>query len=318
MFRLMKNVLFAVAILTAVSVPAFAESQLVLRQEAYVEGPQILLGDIAEIDSDRYEELADIEISVAPLPGQSKQLQAGLVQSRIEHAGIPAEEFNLAGPRLVKTTTLHLEVSPETLEQDLREFIDVHMPWPAANATVDLVVPTFQVVVPMGDITIDWRPTPTYEYVGSGSFRGEIRVDGDLKKTVLCRANIEAYGEVVVAAAEIPRGQPVTSSNVTTQVAAISTLKTGAVTSVQSILGQVARSTIFPGQVITERQVLPPLLIKRGQVVLVEARMGSLVVRTRAKARSDGRLGEIINCENTESKTEFQGVVREDGVVEVP
>ena len=68
---------------------------------------------------------------------------------------------------------------------------------------------------------------------------------------------------------------------------------------------------------ITKRKVQPRRLFKRNQIVIVEARAGALRVRNRARALDDGRAGDVVTCLNLDSKQEFQGVVRKDGVVVV-
>ena len=62
---------------------------------------------------------------------------------------------------------------------------------------------------------------------------------------------------------------------------------------------------------------MPRRIIKRNQVVTVEVRAGTLMVRDRAQAMSNAAAGDIIICRRINSKEEFQGIVREDGIVEV-
>jgi flagella basal body P-ring formation protein FlgA len=122
---------------------------------------------------------------------------------------------------------------------------------------------------------------------------------------------------VVVATQPISRGDVIGPSNVQLEKRELSSLREGAFFDIGDVAGMVAKTTIQPGQPLSDRRIALPLLIKRNQYVPVETRIGSLVVRAQARALGDGAAGDFINCENTTSGQEFSGIVRRDGVVEV-
>jgi flagella basal body P-ring formation protein FlgA len=173
------------------------------------------------------------------------------------------------------------------------------------------------VVVADGNVTFNWRANPEYKFVGPGAFRGEIAVDGQVQKTVLCRASIEAYANVVVAANDIPRGKVIAKSDLSTVKRSMLTVTDRAVKDPSELVGQVARTSLFPGQIIEKRDVAAKILITRNQIVNVEIRSGTLQIRSIARAQGDAREGDTITCQNQGSKDQFQGVVRKDGVVVV-
>jgi flagella basal body P-ring formation protein FlgA len=306
----------AVAVgLAALAAPAYATDTVTLKSEAYVRGSKVLLGDIADIQGENADALKSLEIAAAPTPGSSRQVNASLVNARIQTAGLPPSSVVVTGSQLVRTTAMQLEITRDMLEGDLRQFIETNMPWNAADAVIDVEVPSQTIAVSDGDVTFTWRPSPNYNYVGTGAFRGEIRVDGSLKKTVLCKANIEAYSEVVVAARDITRGKPVGPADVTLEKRALSTLPQGVAENPDEIIGCVARTNIYQGQPVIGRNTAPKMLIKRGQLVNVQVQVGQLIVRCQATAKTDAREGDLLVCVNTDSKQEFQGVVLKDGTV---
>ncbi|MCP4639010.1 MAG: flagellar basal body P-ring formation protein FlgA [bacterium] len=140
-------------------------------------------------------------------------------------------------------------------------------------------------------------------------------MDGNLKKTVHCRATIDAYADVVVAAEDIPRGAVIAAKNLGVEKRSVATLRPGTLDFPEELVGYVARSTIFPGTVMTKRHVMPRKIVKRNQMVIVEARVGGLLVQTRGRAMTDGCEGDTLRCQNVDSKEEFIGTVRRDGVV---
>tara|TARA_R110001592_G_scaffold42248_4_gene137271 strand:- start:748 stop:1653 length:906 start_codon:yes stop_codon:yes gene_type:complete len=298
------------------ALPAWSAEVLQLKEEAYIKGPNVYLGDLVEVDEGELaDRLATLEISPAARPGDSKNFNASLVEARIKTAGL--EGVSVEGSGKVRATTMHIDISKEMMAASLHDHIEMEMPWDPENTEVDIPLPVSDLVAPEGDMEIRWRSNPQYRYAGSGAFRGEVIIDGKLFRTVTMRANVESYSEIVVAATDIPRGRPVMPAHLEMQMTAVSRAPTGSFTRIEDVVGQIAKKTIFPGQPVTSRSVEAKRLIQRNQMVPVEVRSGTIHIQHRAKAMMDGRAGDIIICSNPATKEEFQGIVRADGVVEV-
>ncbi|HOF40939.1 MAG TPA: flagellar basal body P-ring formation chaperone FlgA [Candidatus Hydrogenedentes bacterium] len=307
----------AAAVLFLAAVRADALNVVLLRDEAFVKGPQVALGDVADIEGAEAEALAGLEILPAAAPGCVKRIHASMLRSRIMTAGYRPEDFEITGAESVNATTLCVELTREMLVDDLRRFIELEMPWDPANATVDIDPPTSKLVLPEGDIVLEWRPAALFQYLGKGTMRGEALVDGQVRDVIYCQVNVQAYGDVVVASSDIPRGAIISRGDLSVAKRALSAMRNGYYSDPEELAGMVARSTIFPDTVLTSRHVMPRRIIKRNQVVTVEVRAGTLMVRDRAQAMSNAAAGDIIICQRMNSKEEFQGIVREDGIVEV-
>lgn len=290
---------------------------ITLHEEALVEGPTITLGDLASLSGDGGDSLARIEINPAPVPGNSRNLTASLIEARIRNAGLEPGAFEVRGPRVVKTTRAHQTLSHRRIEQELEHHILMEMPWDPALAVVDLMVPEQELTLPPGVLDFQWHTNPRYNYLGLGAFRVDVLVDGERERTVLCRANIEAFGEVIVAATQITRGQPLGAGHLRVERHGLSNLPPGAYQHMDEVVGLVARTTILPGQVVTQRRVEQRTLVRRRQLVNVESRSGGLRITTEARALSDGKAGDVIELMNTNSQQVFQGVVLSDGRVAV-
>jgi len=305
---------FAAAIAICAGVRA---DTVTLRSEAFVRGAQVRLVDVADIAGDHATELSAIELGMAAAPGVAKRLTASVIEARVRSAGFDATAVEVRGAPAVTATTMSLELSAGSLAEDLRAFIRREMPWDSDAALVDVTPPAGDLQLPDGDVTVVWRPDPQYEYLGAGNFRGEIRVDGEVARTVFAKANVAAYDAVVVATQPLSRGDVVGPNNVRLEKRELSTLDAGAYFSLDEAVGRVARSSIQPGQTLTARRLDLPKLVKRSQLVAVETRIGGLVIRGQAKAQSDGAAGDIVTLANGSSGEKFSGVVRPDGVVEV-
>ena len=308
----------ALCLLFALTVPAEEVSTVKNKDEVLVKGPKVYLSDLVEVkEPELMERLATIEVSGAAVPGASKQLTASLVEARLEHAGVDLGELDPDRPSQIRATTLSIELTPEAMAASLREHIELEMPWDPEVTEIDVPMPRQNLMTPEGEMTIEWRASPQYKFVGPANFRGNILIDGALYRTVVLRASIDTYQEIVVAAADIPRGRPVSASQLVMQTVSLATAPEGAVTDMSEVEGLVARKTIFPGQPVTTRVVELRRLIKRNQMVPVELSSSAIKIQHQAKAMMDGKEGDVIVCANPVTKEEFQGVVRADGVVEV-
>ena len=290
---------------------------ITLRDEAYVKGPQVLLGEVADIQGEHAESLARIEISPAALPGSARRLDASLVSARVRGSGIGAGNVEFIGRRPVLATMMHLDITPGMIAEDLRQFVKREMPWDPQPTIIDVTPPPRAFVVSAGELTIRWRPDPLYDYLGLGTFRGEILVDGVTQKSIFCKATVKTYGEVLVALTNISRNESLHAGNTRLERRDLSSLEPGAFFSPRDVQGLVAKSSIYRGQVLTEKKLVSPQLVKRNQIVEVETRIGTLTIRTTAKSTASGAAGDLISCQTLNSKQHFVGRLRRDGVVVV-
>lgn len=295
----------------AAAEPVFIE----LREEAYANGDSVRLGDVADLSGNTIPRLDDVEISSMPSPGNTKRIDSALIEARLRNAGLQRDDFELGGARNVRITAMHLEVSPRMIRDDLHTFIETSMPWDKDEATIDVDAPSRDFAVRDGDIQIVWSVSPQYDYVGRGSFRGEIMVDGEHEHTVVVRAEIESFAPVVVANADISRGDTIRPSDISVQRHPRTSLGGDFFEDPEAVVGQAARSTLRQGGVITSRQVQARQVVRRNRMVQVETRVGNLIVRGMGRAKEHGRVGDRITLENPGSGDEFTGRVREDGTV---
>ncbi|MBX7256793.1 MAG: flagellar basal body P-ring formation chaperone FlgA [Candidatus Hydrogenedentes bacterium] len=312
--------ILGIAVAALLPMTAWAEpaDTVMLKTEAYVKGPMVTLGEVAEIKGENAPVLGQIELGGAAAPGASKRLDATLVRTRIESAGVQASDITLDGANAVVAKTLSMELTQDILAEDLFAFIESKVPWKLEDTEIEVEHQAQSIVVPEGELSIKWSPQPQYRWIGPTVFRGEIRVDGDVKRSITMKAKVDALADVLVTTMDIPRGKLITPSDVQVEKRSLANLRTGSyVTELEDLVGNTARSTIFAGQVISPRQVVPPQLVKRNQAVTVETRAGGLLIRSRAVALGNAGAGEVLTCLNPDSKQEFVGTLRKDGIVVV-
>ena len=122
---------------------------------------------------------------------------------------------------------------------------------------------------------------------------------------------------VLVLARPLAPGQPVTADAVALEPRDLASLSYGYLVDPAQAIGQKLRRPLAPGAVLSPDALAAPTLIKRGAVITIIGRSGSLEVRASGKALADGGGGERISVENLSSHRVVDAVVRDGGNVEV-
>lgn len=316
----MTSLKYILALATVLCGAAEASDVIKLKEEAFVKGPMMTLGEIADIEGDNADFLSTVEIGTAAAPGVSKRIDATMLEARVRTTTKSDIDFSIAGAAAVRATTLHTEIPSEMIADDLRRFIESEMPWNPAEAEISVTPPAQNLMLPQGDIEFQWQPATNYRYLGITSFRGSLLVDGEVKKTFLCKAQVESYGDVIVAASNIARGVPVSLTDIQVERRPLSTLKDTGFTDPAELTPCITTKPIMAGQVIPRSSVQARTAIAKRQLVTVETRAGGLAIRTQAQALTDAAVGEAVTCINPSSKETrqtFVGIVRADGTVVV-
>lgn len=313
--RLIGVLLLAVTLCVGES---WSEDRLTLRDEVYVKGPMLRLGDVADIEGVNADVLSQIEVSAAALPGATKNLNASLVASRLRGAGVDTDSVEIEGAVQTRATTLHIDISPTMIAHSLRDYILTTMPWDPEDTFIDVPPPRSEIIAPDGVISIAWTPAPQYRFLGAGSFRGAISVDGEVQKTLLLKATVDPQGTVLVARRDIARGLMIGVNDIELRTVSLSQAPSDVLINPDEALNKVAKRTIFSGQPLLPNYLDLPILVRRNQEVPVEVSHSSMHIQIRARALTDARAGDTVACANLGSKDQFYGVLRSDGVIVVP
>lgn len=91
----------------------------------------------------------------------------------------------------------------------------------------------------------------------------------------------------------------------------------GAISDLQSVAGQEARVTIYPGRPIRADHLGPPAVVDRNQVVSLGYSTGGLSITTEGRALARGGVGDVIRVLNLSSRTTVLGQIMPDGSVRV-
>jgi flagella basal body P-ring formation protein FlgA len=113
----------------------------------------------------------------------------------------------------------------------------------------------------------------------------------------------------------VPVGEPLTDAMVSLERRDI-TLIPDALGSTEAALGQTSRRSLRPGDVLRAGQLAAPVLVKRGDQILMIARREQVEVSTSGEALDNGARGAIIRVRNAASGQVVRMRVTGAGTVE--
>jgi len=323
----------ALAIATAVlmSAPGGA-AEFRLRRQCHCRGPLVTLGDVAEIytaDGREAERLAAVELFPAPAAPRQRFVRLREIQDRLLLRGINLADHRFSGSSQVAVMGVGGETSGiqsekplssstarrahrrvrEAVLQYLQQHASAEGPWTVgleldAAAARLAGAPGNRLAVSGG--RPPWIGLQTFE-VAADTPEGPARF--------LLQAEVTRPSAVVVAVRSLPRDALIRAGDVALDWTAAGTGPVEGFHSLDEVVGMQATRAIPAGKVIAPGSIRAPLLVRRGEVVTVRARSPGICVRTQARARDDGSLGELVAVESLlERKVYF---ARVEGVREV-
>jgi flagella basal body P-ring formation protein FlgA len=306
-----------------------AAAEFRLRPQCTPGGAVVTLGDVAEIfaaDPQQAETLSAIELFPAPAPSRQRFARVRELQDLLmlrglnltEHCFSGASQVTIAGNEPARAEVeqpltaaaarrANLRVQ-ESIVRYLQQHAGGSQPW---TVELDLGPSHARAVAAARTLTITGGTAPF-----SGAQRFEVAADGAEHAgqfTIDCQVGLPPA--VVVAVRSLGRGAVIRETDVELQRGLPREQTADAVSSLDEVIGKETTRAIPAGKLVTGDSLRTPLVIRRGEVVTVYAKSAGIRVRTIARARDDGSLGDLIAVESMQDRTSY--FARVNGVREV-
>jgi flagella basal body P-ring formation protein FlgA len=211
----------------------------------------------------------------------------------------------LAGPASAATLNAQLE---QAARAELERLAEANA---LSEAQFDVSVVTARPAQPCAQ-PLDIEPLDTRQ-VARLRFVVRCPVEGGWRYEYVVRGRVSAM--VAVAAAPVSAGEPLTSAMITLERRDV-TLIPDALGAADAALGQSSRRSLRPGDVLRAAQLAAPVLVKRGDAVLMVARRDQVEVTTAGEALDSGARGAMVRVRNPSSGQVVRMRVSGAGTVE--
>ncbi len=301
--------LTAITILLGLAAPALAQNSISLRPAARVEaGRPVLLGQVAVLGGEGAEGLATIEVlATAPAGGgtiSTDELRRLLAPAKLSWGSttlsgsacrlIVAEVAAAAAPAARHEPSESSSVLPDSIGEALAARIGAMVDAAPEDLRLDFAEGDRDLLdTAVAGRALEVRTVGASERMALAVtlYEGDrIAVSKSIRVGVLIRR------DVCTAVGARRRGEILGDSDVTTERRWLSPAARPAPRG--RVVGAAVRGRLLPGELITEQHLAPPVIVQKGDQVMVRCLAGSVVVTMRARALGDAREGETVPLES--------------------
>ena len=292
------------------------KTSIYLKDFAWIEGPSVRLGEIAEIEGNEelVEKLKKIKITSAPPLGKSRVINQDYIWVRLYQSRIKAQEIIFQGAKEVKLTALFSSIEEEqvlrAIEDSLSTFLKEEE-MEEMEVEIGRVAFSFPLLVPVGGLRLQGK-------ISSSSFDSsrltilmEIYINENLYRTLSIPLKIKIFKEVVVATRNLHTDHIFTREDIRKEKILIDINKQGEewLCDLQEVLGKRLLRNISAGTPLKKEILGSPLLVNRGNLVTLFIEGRNIRIYAQGKALEKGGKGEIIKVLNIDSKKRLEGII---------
>jgi flagella basal body P-ring formation protein FlgA len=172
-----------------------------------------------------------------------------------------------------------------------------------------------KITLPDGEVKAKLRPSFTGKYDGTVFLTAELEVNGRLIKVLPIRVTVEVFHNAVATTRPVEKGAKFTAENVSLARLPTSKMTRGCFNQLGYVLGRTAALQLPAGTVIRVSDINDPPAIRHGQTVQGIMRRGNVELAVQVRAVEDGKAGETIKVENTDSHKLLRGKILDEKTV---
>jgi flagella basal body P-ring formation protein FlgA len=311
-----------------------AAAELRLRAQCNPAGPVVTLGDVADIESTDARQtaaLAAIELFPAPATGEQRLLPFREIQDLLMLRGLNLAEHRFSGASEVTVQTIAVRLRPVAIIKPvpagevqrikrrvceaLIKYLSEHSATPQTWAVeCELSEDQARLLAdPVRPITVAGGCAPW-----TGVQRFDLTIDGPKEPArIALDVNVHIIPPVVVARRQLARGAVIRDDDVELQRLAGADKMATALHTVEEAIGHELVRPVTTGSPVVSDSLRTPLAVRRGEVVTVYAQSGSIRIRTNARSRDEGSVGELVAVESLLNRSTYYARVSGTREVEV-
>ncbi|MEW5558670.1 flagellar basal body P-ring formation chaperone FlgA [Enterobacter asburiae] len=186
--------------------------------------------------------------------------------------------------------------------------------WPDYQAKMNLFIPAEAAQLPTCGKSLSVS-FPGGDRVELSRIRLDVRCDEGQGWDMAVTVKPDIYLPIVVARQGLERGHVIAPDDISIKKLNISNTRGNYVTQPDEVMGLTVKRRVRELQPIAMNQLDSPVLVERGQRVMMIAEQGGVQAQTVGEAMKKGRKGEMIKVKNESSERIVSAIVTDSGVV---
>ncbi len=289
-----------------------------LPQKATVAGSAISLGEVAEVSGENRaetEKVRRVKLSAAAPAGGTIKLTQGFIKVALRKEGYSLEKISFSGADVVEVLTQSQLFSLAGLLPDIKSFVIGQLKESPENVDIKISGADKKISLPAGLVKANFRPPLSGKFEGAFLLTTELEVDGRVVRVLPLRVTVEVFHPVVVTTRRVEKGDKFSRENVSLVRTSTSKIMGQYMDRLDSVLGRTAAAPMVPGTVVRINSLFDPPVVKRGQNVQAIVQYGNVEITVQVRATEDGKAGDMIRVENSETHKLLRAKVLDEKTV---
>ncbi len=300
--------------------PAFGRQAILIqvKENALVHHDVIYLGEIADIQASDFllHALEKIDLGRSPGPGDLVQLDKQRIITLIQSQSYLAPgQVTLESPDHIYVKRASQTLDRQRIQSEVDQILADR--FKDRQYTVSGLTIRGLKTYPSGELKLTWDAGNLVNRNGRLSVYLDVWINNEKQNRLAVSGTLEVLSQVVCAAKNLGRGETISVSDVVVKKKNLFDLDKGFVTRPEEIEGMLLRSDISKGRVLTMRMLEKAPVIRKGDIISLVAKKGSMVIVTSGISQEDGYLNAAISVENITSGRQVRGLVKSKSQVEV-
>lgn len=221
------------------------------------------------------------------------------------------------GSRSAGSRSAQRIATPEAIGKTIQSYLEKEWARTVKEVQVTVLEPSDPVGVPSGNV--EWRVVPIRpeERLGRRHFQVAVTVNGKVWKTIDVAADVAAMIDAVALNRFVKPEEIIDEADLKNVRVRVSQLDHPFLVDSGHVIGKSAARPLPADTPLRAVFLKAPVVIKKGDRVLIEAKRGGLSVHAYGVTKSSGYVGQTIMVANAESGRELRAKVVAPGLVQV-
>ena len=206
---------------------------------------------------------------------------------------------------------------PETIGKSIQAYLEGEWGTQVQSVQVAVLSPSESMGVPAGKITLRVMQARSGDGIGRRMFHVAVMVNGKSWKAIEVYADVTATIDAILLNRSLRSDEVIDVLDLKTAPVRITQLAHPFLTDQDAVVGKSAARPIPADVPLRQAFVKAPVVLKKGDRVMVEAKRGGLSIQTYGVTKSSGSVGQTIMVTNPDSGRELRAKVVAPGLVEV-
>lgn len=275
--------------------------------EAWIKGEQARVGELGLVTASAgaaplVESIKDVSVIRVPDAGRPVVINREYISVRLKQSGIDTTGVEVIAPPQIRIHREARAAAAGDIRQEVEQYVKSNLGAGAEKAKISITGIEDDLMLPPGRTTFEVGADAPPKYWGYTRVPVVIKVDDVVKKKVWARVSVTYLDDVVVLKGAVRRGEIITEDMVGVEQRDTLRLQNAVVKDMADVVGRTATRNIKAGDVVMRNAVELPVVVKRGNRVMVIAENNGFRVSIRAEAMENGARGDVIKMKNIDSR----------------